>query len=312
MTSRLSAIAIGAILACASHVAASQTITVAQQGNGNTASAEQVTPAPVPIFDPSATTASITQIGNNNHVGGPGATSGGIFQNVFPYGAIAVVSQTGTGNNAGITQDGRPGPNPPPVQARITQRGNGNDAAITQTDAVSNYINVDQNGSGNLARLRQVGSGDASLRITQNGTGNTASVDHLNSSHGGPEVSQTGDRNTVSIFADNVLGPGASITQDGSMNNASVLIDTDSMLTLSQQGVGNVVNASESGAGYADISQKGNYNLASVTQADGLHRASIAQIGNSNSATVTQVRQADYVANVNQTGSGNSSNVYQH
>ncbi|WP_440965082.1 hypothetical protein ACL58G_02910 [Massilia sp. GER05] len=309
----LSTIALGVGLACTSLAASGQTITVTQQGSGNTAAAEQVNTTPDAVIY-SSTTASITQIGNDNHVGGPGGTSAGIFQILSPNGgARALVTQTGAGNNAGITQDGRPGPNPPPVTAVITQQGNGNDAAITQTHAVSNNVSVDQNGSANLARLLQVNTGDASFHITQNGTGNTTTAEHLRSSHGGPQVNQTGENNTVAIYADNLLGPGARITQDGSMNSANVLlIDTDVLLTLSQQGVGNVVNASESGTGYADISQNGNGNLANLTQANGFQKASIAQIGNSNSASVTQTLQAYYAGNVSQTGAGNWANVYQH
>ncbi|MFS2214285.1 hypothetical protein ACCD08_07245 [Telluria sp. Tellsp104] len=310
----LSTIALGISLTCASLAASGQTITVTQQGGGNTVAAEQVNTTPDPVAFPAATTASITQIGNNNHVGGPGATSGGIYQILAPRGgARATVSQTGSDNNAGITQNGRLGGNSPPVEAVITQQGNGNDATITQTNAFSNDVTVDQNGSANLARLRQVGTGDASLHVTQNGSGNTATVDHLGSSHGGPQVTQTGEGNTVSLYADNLLGPGARITQDGSMNNANVLlVGFDIMLTLSQQGVGNVANASVSGTSYADISQNGSYNLANLTQANGFQKASIAQIGNSNSATVTQTLQAYYVGNVSQTGAGNWSNVYQH
>ncbi|KQZ47511.1 hypothetical protein [Massilia sp. Root1485] len=309
----LSTIALGVGLACASLAASGQTITVTQQGSGNTAAAEQVNTTPEAVIY-SSTTASITQIGNDNHVGGPGGTSAGIFQILSPNGgARALVTQTGTGNNAGITQDGRPGPNPPPVTAVITQQGNGNDAAITQTHAVSNDVSIDQNGSANLARLLQVDTGDASFHITQNGTGNTTTAEHLRSSHGGPQVNQTGEGNTVAIYADNLLGPGARITQDGSVNSANVLlIDTDIILTLSQQGVGNVVNASESGAGFADISQSGNGNIANLTQANGFLKASIVQIGNINGATVNQSGPFEYVANVNQSGSGNWSNVYQH
>jgi hypothetical protein len=290
----LSAIALGISLACASHVASSQTVTVTQQGSGNTAAAQQVYLASVPIFDPSAATASITQIGNNNHVGGPGATSGGIVQNILEDGAIAVVNQTGTGNNAGITQNG--GRAPEPGQGLITQHGNGNDATITQSDAASNYINVDQNGSGNLARLEQINSGDASLHVTQNGTGNTTTITHLNSDHGGPLVAQTGDRNTVSLFVDSVTGTGAEITQNGSMNNASARL----------------IGRGES----ANINQIGNNNLVSLTQIGPIddftgNSAVIAQIGNRNSATVGQYGQG-YVANVNQAGSGNWTNIYQH
>ena len=317
----LSTIALGISLACASHVASSQTITLTQQGSGNTAAAEQAALGSVPVIDPSATTASITQIGTNNHVGGPGATSGGIFQNVFDYGAVAVVSQTGAGNNAGITQNGRSGPEPGPVQALITQHGNGNDATITQTNALTNYINVEQSGSANLARLEQLDSGDASLHVTQNGTGNTTAITHLNSDHGGPDVTQTGDRNTVSLFVDSVSGTGATITQNGSMNNANARLigagPADLSLTLSQQGVGNSAGSSQTGeVQSANINQIGNNNLVSLIQgapAGGItgNSAAIAQIGNNNSATVGQYGQG-YVASVNQAGSGNWANVYQH
>jgi hypothetical protein len=288
----LSTIALGVGLACASQVASSQTVTVTQQGSGNTIAAEQVNTTPDAVFD-AFTNASITQIGNDNHVGGPGATSGGIYQVVSPRGgARAIVSQTGTGNNAGITQDGRPGSVPPPVVTVITQKGNGNDATISQTNAVSNDVSVDQNGSGNLARLRQVDTGDASLHVTQDGIGNTATVDHLRSSHGGPQVTQTGEGNTVSLVVDHLLGHGAVITQTGSMNNASVqLIEGETLLTISQQGIGNFVGANATGYG---------------------HSATINQIGNSNSALLSLPLQANTLANISQTGSGNWSNVYQH
>jgi hypothetical protein len=310
----LSAIALGASLACACHGAFAQTVTVTQQGVGNTSYAEQFVQTPADQnYPPGATTATITQVGNNNHVGGPGATSGGIFQRLYQWGGSdAVVSQTGTGNNAGITQDGTPGANSPPVDARITQQGHRNDATITQTSLLSTDTTVDQNGNGNLARLEQIGSGDASLHVTQNGTGNRTTVSHNDSSHGGPQVTQTGAGNTVSLVAENLLGPGARITQTGSVNNASVrLTDTDVLLTLSQQGVGNFANAIETGSGFANISQDGTNNFASLTQDRGF-KADIAQIGNSNRATVGQYGPAYYEANVNQTGSGNWTSVYQH
>jgi len=288
----LSTIALGIGLACASQVASSQTIAVTQQGSGNTVAAEQVNTTPDAVFY-SSTTASVTQIGNDNHVGGPGGTSDGIYQILSPNGgARATVIQVGAGNNAGITQDGRPGPNPPPVEAVITQRGNGNDAAITQTNAVSNDVTVDQNGSANLVRLRQVDTGDASFHVTQNGTGNTTTAEHLRSSHGGPQVTQTGDGNTVSLLTDDLLGPGATITQTGSMNNASVqLIEGETLLTISQQGIGNFASANAAGYG---------------------HSATIYQAGNNNSAMLSMPIQANTLANVSQTGSNNWSNVYQH
>jgi len=288
----LSTIALGIGLAFACQAASSQTIAVTQQGSGNTIAAEQMNTTPDAVIY-SSTTASITQIGNNNHVGGPGGTSGGIYQILSPNGgARAVVTQVGAGNNAGITQDGRPGPNPPPLAAVITQQGNGNDAAITQTHGVSNDVTVDQNGSANLARLRQVDTGDASFHITQNGTGNMTTAEHLRSSHGGPQVTQTGEGNTVSIYVDDLLGPGARITQTGSMNNASVqLIEGETLLTISQQGIGNLVSANATGYG---------------------HYATINQIGNSNSAMLSMPLQANTSANVSQTGSGNWSIIHQH
>ena len=313
----LSTIALGVCLACASPVASSQTITVAQQGSGNTVAAEQVNATPDAVLY-SSTTASITQIGNDNHVGGPGGTSGGIFQILSPHGgARAVVSQTGSGNNAGITQDGRPGGNPPPVEAVITQQGNGNDATIRQQDATSIPVTVDQTGTGNLARIHLfLNSGDTGVLTRQTGTGNRLTIEEAHVGYTGPDVTQDGQDNSATVTMVDVAASAPTIVQNGAMNSANTVQGDggDSHIWIDQQGTGNRADATQYNYfNSAHINQAGNDNFASLTQSGGNKQASIAQSGNGHRATVSQSGPSvDYVANVSQTGSGNWTNVYQH
>jgi len=312
----LSTIALGIGLAFASQVASSQTITVTQQGSGNTAAAEQVNTTPDAVFY-AFTNASVTQIGNDNHVGGPGATSGGIYQVVSPHGgARAVVSQTGSGNNAGITQDGRPGSVPPPVEAVITQQGNGNDAMIHQQDATSIPATVDQTGTGNLARIHLfLNSGDTGVQSRQTGTGNRLTIEEAHVGYTGPDVTQNGQDNSVTVTMVDVAASAPTIVQNGTMNSANTVQGDggDSHIWIDQQGTGNRADANQynyfkSGR----IDQIGNDNFASLTQSGTRKVAWITQSGNSNWATVSQSGQAEYVADVSQTGSGNWSNINQH
>ena len=86
-----------------------------------------------------------------------------------------MVEQVGSGNNAGITQDGTSGMLAP-VNTTITQRGTRNDATIRQNIVSYSPATVEQNGIGNLARVEQVDSGDTRIRTAQNGTGNQLTV----------------------------------------------------------------------------------------------------------------------------------------
>ena len=129
----LSTIAVGVVLACVCHAAAAQdvstTVTVTQQGNGNTSQAEQIAFSPSNPLGNVGAQAIIVQVGDNNHVGGPGATTSGIVQRSPNLGSVAYVQQNGSGNNAGITQE-RTISAAGPLEARITQFGNANTATI--------------------------------------------------------------------------------------------------------------------------------------------------------------------------------------
>lgn len=76
MKAKLTAIALGAIIASASHAAfAAPTATTTQAGTGNTAYTEQSLVAPSATVD-----ASIIHVGDNNHAGDPLTQTPGIIQ----------------------------------------------------------------------------------------------------------------------------------------------------------------------------------------------------------------------------------------
>ncbi|MEO7494086.1 MAG: hypothetical protein ABIT83_06380 [Massilia sp.] len=313
----VSAIAIGATLACACHVASAQSsVTVTQQGDGNTSSTEQVINPALATQAPLAF-AVISQIGTNNHAGGPGATSSGIYQR-DNFATYALIQQNGAGNNAGITQEFTRGYSP--VEGRMTQLGNGNSATVKQYIVTSSTAAVDQTGTGNVARVEQIESGDTRLQAVQNGNANQVTIVQRGGTYGGPGVTQNGDGNTASMISNNSAGYGSTIVQNGTFNSASIVQNIngfDSTIAIQQLGTGNRAGATQTGEFQsALIDQIGNDNLASVTQT-GLpggtsgNRASIAQLGDSNTALVRQLGQG-YVANVSQIGSGNYTNIYQH
>jgi hypothetical protein len=308
----LSAIALGIGLACASRFAmATPAVTASQSGSGNTAVAEQSG-----FNAENNISAVITQLGNDNHVGGPGGTTGGIVQYGSVPNLLATVAQTGTGNNAGVMQ-GSGGPLL--LSADITQVGNMNSAMVRQEDSSGTDVIVKQNGTGNATDIKQ-NSADTEIRVTQNGTNNSATiVDQLTSMFFGPSVEQNGDGNTATATATNNGLSDHSIVQTGSRNNAITNQTDTTFATLSIQQLGAVNRADISqaeGEQSALINQNGNDNVASITQ-DSLsggpsgNSALITQAGSINYATIRQVG-GGFASTVSQTGSGNYANVYQH
>jgi hypothetical protein len=320
MQSRFSALVLALGMGLACHAASAQNITsnvtVTQQGNGNTSYAEQY----------AVTTANtgaqltITQIGDNNHVGGPGATGVGVIQSNTPVGPlVAVVQQQGSGNNASLIQDNN-GNAALAASARITQTGTGNDAMFRQITTSYGEAVVEQSGSGNVARIDQLSGGDTNLRSAQNGTGNRVTITQSGTTYGGPNVEQNGDGNTASVNTVGAIGGGPYIVQTGSLNSATVVQNVfgfDSATSIRQQGIGNQADTTLTGEGQVTaITQTGNGNLASVTQTgvpDYLvgNFALIGQLGNNNTAIVRQAGEA-YRADVSQVGSNNYTNIYQH
>jgi hypothetical protein len=317
MKFRLSALTLSMLLSCAGPfaIAQSSTVTVSQSGTGNTGAAEQSSVEP-------GISATITQTGTNNHVGGPGGTTAGIVQS--NGNGIAQVSQTGSNNNVGIVQDGLEAI---PSIADIVQAGNANSAVTNQSFDSGIDIHIRQNGSGNAANISQGGE-DSVIRVTQNGTSNNATVVGEGTTRFGQSIEQNGDGNTVTATAINADSNNAeyTITQTGAHNNAiaNQTSSSFSLLSIRQLGAGNQSDITQTGdLESGTINQNGSANLASINQARipsaGPHpgnTALITQVGNNNNnnnnnATVRQVGDT-LTATVSQIGAGNYANVYQH
>jgi len=315
----VTASALGLGLAFSCHGASAQdvtsNVTVTQQGNRNTAYAEQYA-----VTTPNTGgQVMIAQIGDDNHVGGPGATSAGVIQLDNRAPVVAQVQQTGTGNHAGITQTGLGGVFT--VSGAITQYGRDNDATLRQADASDIVATIEQTGSANIASVDQRG-GQASLATVQNGVGNRLTIDYGGGPFGGPRVRQDGEGNSAAVFGYGVtIGGGPVIEQSGSFNGAST---TQSFLYqgqtgIRQQGTVNRADTTQTGSFQTlSVDQNGSGNLASIVQeVPGTelqidsNAAVIAQLGNSNTAIVRQVG-GGYQANVNQVGANNYTNIYQH
>jgi hypothetical protein len=328
MKTSLSAIALGALLAC--NFASAQ-VTITQQGTGNEAFTEQQGVV-APNFIPRATT---IQIGNNNRAGDPATRTPGILQRE-PFGtANARIVQNGDENTANILQDGAV----LPVNAIIEQVGTGNTAAISQTIQTFSDGVLSQTGTNNRATLEQSNITDSGFRAVQNGSDNQLTARQEQSVFGGigvPVVTQTGSGNSVTLLLQRLLGTGAHIEQVGNQNTVtSTVRDGEAIInTILQDGTGNTA-VSHLVGGFAFgsslvihrsiIDQKGNNNFASVMQT-GPNDSLIAQVGSDNSATVAQtyigpgdpniafIRQVGngFAATITQTGASNNAGVYQH
>jgi len=319
MKSTRSTIFTGVILACACQAAFAQdftgNVTVTQQGNGNTSYAEQ---AGGPSF-PVRAAITIVQAGNDNHVGGPGAATAGVLQRDNGGLISALIQQTGTGNDAGITQTGNGGSLP--NSARITQLGMDNSAQLRQYSSSDSSVAIDQSGSGNVADVAHNG-GTALLRTSQNGAGNRLTIDYSNGPFGGPNVTQDGEGNTATVIGYGVtIGGGPRIEQNGSFNSVITVQNllSESSHRIRQQGTGNQADATQTGDFQRlSIDQEGNGNLASVSQTgmgpggvnDG-NAVLLSQLGNGNTAIVHQAGLG-YRADVRQLGANNDTTIYQH
>jgi hypothetical protein len=325
MKTTLSAIALGALLAC--NFATAQ-VTITQQGTGNGAYTEQQgTPGPTPF--PIATT---IQIGNNNHAGDPVSHTPGILQREPFWGGNARIYQEGDENTANIVQDGVVFP----VNAIIEQRGNGNTAAITQTIQTYSDGTLYQNGNNNLAILDQRNVTDSGFSAVQNGSDNKLSVLQMQTVYGIPSLTQTGSGNSITLDLERLLGSGPVIEQVGSMNTVdSIVRDGEGIINAIQQnGTGNtaltyLIGGPSLGSGFhiqrSVITQTGDNNSAIHLQ-EGPSDGYIKQAGNDNSATLTQtyvgpgesnigyIKQIGngFTASLAQNGAANNAGVYQH
>jgi hypothetical protein len=326
MQAKLSAIGLGALLACACGGALAQiTATTTQQGIGNTAYTEQISTTDFGI------SATIEQIGNNNRAGDPVTKTPGIFQRPVTGAARleAAIRQRGDENTASIVQERNIFPD---VTALIEQVGNNNTAAITQDVAQGVNASLNQNGHHNVARVQQLSFGDrGGARGIQNGSENFLSITQENNTLSSGVGIQNGFRNSGTIYLSGFESFG-NVEQDGSMNTATITIRDveDTTSSVRQLGTGNTATTTQLTTFFgssSDVFQDGNNNLATVRQAFGANDALIAQIGDNNSATVMQTgapspsdRNSAYirqvgdglVASITQSGAGNQAGIYQH
>lgn len=318
MKTALTAIALGAILASASHATfAGPTSTTTQTGIGNSAYTEQS------LVDPAAlASATIIQIGNNNHAGDPVAQNPGILQrNIGQAKATAMIEQLGNENTGTIVQDGTHHF----AEATITQTGAGNSAAIAQNIVTFTTGSLHQEGTGNVATLQQEFT-DLGFQGIQNGSGNVMSVRQHDASHSGASVTQTGSQNAAYVDHDGTLG-GAHIVQTGSLNTVYSTMTHDVFNGIDQTGTGNTATTRQvDGDNSSTIAQTGNDNLAALSQTGGTGNYSlITQIGNSNQATMSQTQFGlqpntayinqvgnGFVASITQSGSDNHAGTNQH
>jgi hypothetical protein len=328
MKASLSAIALGALLAC--NFATAQTITITQQGTGNDAYAEQQGPLPGPGFNPAAT---IIQIGNNNHAGDPVSRTPGIVQRDRHEFAAARILQNGNENTASIVQDGVAFT----VNAIIEQVGTGNTAGLRQHIQTGSNGSLRQTGTNNVATLDQEFVADSGFSAAQTGSDNRLSVRQRGTVLGPPTVpptvEQTGSGNSVTLDVERLFITSMHIEQVGSMNtvNSTVLDGDDIGNSIRQNGTGNTAVTNQVGrlaigsSFRSVITQNGNNNLASLMQV-GQNDSLIKQVGNDNSATVAQtyigpcapntayIKQIGngFTASLTQTGAGNNAGIYQH
>jgi hypothetical protein len=313
MKATLSAIGLGAILACACNVAFGQRATTTQQGTANTAYTEQSTAFAV---------ATITQIGNNNHAGDPVTKTSGIFQGGAGFAqGTASIYQRGNENTASVRQDDTV----LPTHGDIRQVGNNNSAAITQHNVSFTDALIRQTGADNVVTVEQEIT-DVSFKGIQTGVGNFLSFRQFETARGPVTVTQTGAYNSVSVDQNVFFASGTIIDQVGDMNTVTSTMKGDAADKILQVGTGNTAATIQTdGFNSSDIVQKGSNNLARVTQGLGANDALIRQIGNDNSATVWQtgvgnsrntayIRQVGdgFVAAITQTGMDNHAGIYQH
>jgi hypothetical protein len=302
MKATLTAIGLGAIVACACNGAFAQTVTTTQQGIANTSYTEQSSVETV------SATATTIQIGNNNRAGDPDTRTPGIIQrNISSNLATARIYQNGNANTASIVQDTAD----IHVNADIEQVGNYNRAAITQIDNAHVDAWLRQTGTGNVAVLQQTNL-DAGIRAVQNGSGNRLTFSQSRTALHTPILTQTGTQNEILFSQDAAALRELTITQTGDSNivTGSQTLSLGPTVSIVQVGTGNNAALVQSGGSDSLILQNGNYNFASLNQL-GDSQSFITQTGNHNRAKVVQIGDS-FVASITQIGAYNRAGVYQH
>jgi hypothetical protein len=324
MKAAFSKIGLGALIASAFNVAsAAPTATTTQTGAGNTAFVEQA------LLDPLApASATIIQVGNNNHAGDPVTQTPGILQRNVDIRAssITAIQQVGNENTASIVQDfGHFA-----VSAEIQQMGDYNNAFVVQNVVTWLGALLRQEGSHNIAALEQTASGDLTFTGRQNGSDNVMLIRQHDASFATATVTQTGSQNFVYADRDGAGARGGfTIEQTGSLNSVTSAMTGEVYNAIHQSGTGNTATTVQAGAmlNFSDIVQTGDANLATLSQTSPSNRSLMTQTGNGNQAAVTQTSIGPgggnntayitqigngFVASLSQAGGGNNGGIYQH
>ena len=150
----------------------------------------------------------------------------------------AFIAQIGDANVATIVQTA------PNAYARVDQSGTANEADITQGGSGKAYAIATQAGQGNFARVEQNGSGQNMAILSQTGGDNWiwTNQNANGAIHNGARLTQAGNDNDIKLVQDGSDNR-AVLTQDGDRNGMSV----------NQLGVGNRLAWSQTGNDLSDL-----------------------------------------------------------
>lgn len=296
MKFRLTAIALGIGLTCASLPIFAQTATITVTGVGNDGLIEQV--------DSPNASASITQVGNYNKVGAASAGAGsptlpGILQRSSH--ANTSVEQNGDQNTAAVTQINTGG-SATIRQTSVSGATEGNTADVTQT-TFSPFVGgngvavIEQNGLNKANVIQGLWGGRAT--INQEGGLSAKNIASIEQSSFGESatVDQSGDNLRASILQFNSDGIRTNITQTGANHTANVR-QGGSMRTfvrIDQTGgfaIGNTVTVEQGFFTFmqATVNQAGDFLRAEIRQLDGSVKfATVNQSGYDQHASVNQL-----------------------
>lgn len=227
----------------------------------------------------------------------------------YSYNYVVAGQGGGNWNNLTITQNGDW------LAADVIQAGNNNTAIVSQSgDTQIVGMPADgsidtpflQNGNGNNFAANQYGSTNV-LNGAQNGNANSIVSSQNNGSTAA--LYQNGDNNNIS--SSQTGGATLTATQNASWSIGNYLLNNqtgNSTATITQTslsyGSGNSINNGQSDYAYATLTQNGSGNTITASQAGGAfgaaNTASVTQTSNSNSATYTQ------------SGTGLSATITQH
>ncbi|MBC7568665.1 MAG: hypothetical protein H7319_02885 [Spirosoma sp.] len=123
--------------------------TIAQEGSANKAGIQQI------ATGAGSNTATVTQTGNYNMVGGPGTSNAD-----FTTGVTSFATQNGAANSMVVTQMAATGTSAIHNTAMLSQTGTGNILTVNQTISAGamggNTATVSQNGNGNVGSITQI------------------------------------------------------------------------------------------------------------------------------------------------------------